>query len=79
MPTRFAQSFDPELAATIREAFNLALESAKTSVPADELEWARETVALRIIDTALGGENNVDRLRDDALAFLANAKMKKRA
>ena len=79
MPSRFAQSFDPELADTMREAFNLALEAAKASVPTDELEWVRETLALRIIDTALGGESKFDRLRDDALAFLANAKMKKQA
>jgi hypothetical protein len=38
-------------------------------------EWARETIALRIIEVAQkSGERDLDRLRDDALGHLAQAK-----
>ena len=39
----------------------------------------RETLAMRIIETAQSGDHNVERLRDDALAHLANQKIWKRA
>ena len=42
-------------------------------------EWARETLALRIIEMTERGERNIDRLRSDALAYLSNAKPQKQA
>jgi hypothetical protein len=41
-------------------------------------DWAREVLALRIIETAQGGETDVNRLRDDALTHLANLRVQKK-
>jgi hypothetical protein len=81
MPTYYAptQVFDPPLAKLMRDAFLAAWESVKVSGSVDAApyrsEWARQTLALRIIDMAQVRERDVDRLRDDALAHLAKAKM----
>jgi hypothetical protein len=81
MPTRYApdKSFDPAIADAMGEAFHLAWQSVAGSpyVLGAKEEWTREILALRIIDTAQAGEHDVTRLRDDALAHLANAKLKK--
>ena len=36
-------------------------------------DWARKTIATRIINMALRGERDPDRLSDDALAYLVQA------
>jgi hypothetical protein len=80
MPARDAPGthFDPAVAIVIREAFGSAWESLKSNGSPDmvdgKAEWARETIALRIIDMAQRGERDASKLRDDALAFLAQAK-----
>ena len=85
MPTRYAPHihFDPEIAVIMREAFNSAWESVKAGgdpqMVDGKAEWARETLALRIIDRAQAGERDAKRLHLDALAHLANAKMQKQA
>jgi hypothetical protein len=67
----------------MREAFNAAWDCVKSDGSPDladgKAEWARETLALRIIDRAQAGERDVQRLRVDALAHLANARMQKQA
>ena len=85
MPTRYApnKSFDPELANAMSEAFTAAWESVKLNASPDMMngnaDWARETLAMRIIDRAQAGECDVKRLHLDAVAHLANAKIEKRA
>jgi hypothetical protein len=55
--------FDPPLAKLMRDAFLAAWESVKASGSVDAApyrsEWARETLALRIIDMAQVGERDV--------------------
>jgi hypothetical protein len=69
---------DPATVTLMSKAFSGALEKLKQSdirYPDDQDEWVRETLALRIIETAQnGGERDLDRLRDDALGHLAQAK-----
>jgi hypothetical protein len=85
MPLRYLPnaSFDPQTAEVMREAFNSAWEALKASGDPQlvdaKAEWARETLALRIIDRAQRGERDVERLQLDAIAHLANSKMEKRA
>lgn len=83
MLTRFVPdiSFDPELANAMGEAFEGAWKSLKDYGSIDakpsRAAWARETLALRIIETAQAGERDVNRLRDDAIAHLAHSKMQR--
>jgi hypothetical protein len=83
MPTRYAsnQVFDPAVAELMRIAFETAWESVIASGSVDAApyrsDWARETLALRIIELAQSGERDVDKLRKDALAHLAKATMPK--
>ena len=62
----------------MHEAFESALGKLKESsivYPGPESEWARETLALRIIETVQqGGELDLDRVRDDALVHLARTR-----
>ena len=79
MPTRYAPDtyFDPAVAMVMREAFDSAWEFLKSNgspYTDGKSEWARETLALRIIDTSLKGERDAIKLREDALGFLAQAK-----
>ena len=71
------QPFDPELADTMRLAFNTAWQSLLVSrsdlVASFRAEATREALALRIIDMAKFGERDVIRLRDDAVAHVAVA------
>jgi hypothetical protein len=82
MPTQYApnKSFDPELAELMQKAFEAAwqslLQSHDVNAQPSRAAWARETLALRIIDTAQEGERDPDILRDDALAHLAHAESK---
>ena len=79
MLTRYSAKdvvFDPETIETMGKAFNAALESLRQSgTQYSDGEWVRETLALRIIETVQkDGECDLDRLRDDALTYLAHAK-----
>jgi hypothetical protein len=62
----------------MHNAFENALGKLKESsivYPGPESEWARETLALRIIETVQKrGERDLDRVSDDALVHLAQAK-----
>jgi hypothetical protein len=57
------------------KAFESALAKLKESsivYPGTQEEWARETLALRIIETVQQrGERDLDRVREDALLHLA--------
>jgi hypothetical protein len=80
VPTRYAKDIivDPATAALMSKAFEGALAKLSESsivYPGAQAEWARETLALRIIETVQQrGERNLDRVRDDALLHLAQAK-----
>ena len=69
---------DPAHVEIMSKAFSSALDKLQQSgilFPPHYQEWARETLALRIIETAQkSGERNLDRLRDDALRYLSQAK-----
>jgi hypothetical protein len=80
MPERF-KTFDPKSATAMGDAFNAAWDSLTRHADYKDgtEDWARETLALRIIETAQGGETDAERLRDDALAHLANLRIQKRA
>jgi hypothetical protein len=77
MPTRYAPDkvFDPQTAEAMREAFEAAWALVEVSGDPKLLdgkaEWAREILALRIIDKAQEGERDSIKLRNDALTFLA--------
>jgi hypothetical protein len=65
----------------MRDAFNAAWDSLTGCADYKDgtADWAREVLAMRIIETAQAGERDVSRLRDDALAHLARLKVQKRA
>jgi hypothetical protein len=77
MPMRYAPgaSFDPQVAIAMSEAFHSAWDVVKAApdMADGKADWAKETLALRIIETAQRGEHNVARMREEALAYLANA------
>lgn len=65
------QSFDP----AITNLMGCALDSAWASLSPGETaphkrDWARETMALRIIEAVKGGERDNTRLRQEALLYL---------
>ena len=80
IPSPQHRVFNPQLADKMGDAFHAAwdLLVASGSVYAQPFraEWTRETLARRIIETARGGEADVDRLRDDAIAYLSDAASK---
>ena len=64
----------PRRRALLQESIESALGTLKESsivYPEPESEWARETLALRIIETV---QQRGDRVRDDALVHLARAR-----
>jgi hypothetical protein len=76
MPMRYSDAcFDPQVAMAMSAAFNSAWEAVKDApdMADGKADWAKETLGLRIIETAQRGEHNVARLQADALAHLANA------
>ena len=83
MPMRYAPTtyFDPQVAMVMSEAFSSAWDVVRIEpdMKDGKADWARETLALRIIETTQGGEHDVDRLRDDAVAHLADAKVQAQA
>ena len=80
MPSK-STAFNPEAATAMGDAFNAAWDSLTGAADycGGTAESAREVLAMRIIETAQAGERNVTRLRDDALAHLANLRIQKRA
>ena len=68
----------PATAALMSKAFESAfakLNESSIIYPDAQAEWARETLALRIIETVQQrGERDLERVRDDALLHLAQAK-----
>jgi hypothetical protein len=80
VPIRYVKDIvvDPATAALMSKAFESALAKLKESsivYPEAQVEWARETLALRIIETVQKrGERHLERIRDDALLHLAQTK-----
>ena len=74
---RTDKSFDPEATHAMGVAFDSAWDDLEASgnifSPQCTAGWARKTIATRIINMALRGERDPDRLSDDALAYLAHA------
>jgi hypothetical protein len=71
------KSFDPEATDAMGVAFDSAWQvleaSGKFFNSHFTADWARKTIATRIIDMALRGERDPARLSDDALAYLIHA------
>ena len=80
MPTRYVKDIvvDSATAALMRKAFESALAKltdAGVVLPDAHAEWARETLALRIIETVQKrNERDLERVRDDALLHLAESR-----
>jgi hypothetical protein len=76
MPVRYVPDtpFKPEVEEVTRYASEVAWKSledcASAFVALNRAEWAREVLALRIVETAQLGERDPDKLCKDALAFL---------
>ena len=70
------KSFDPEATHAMGVAFDSAWHDLEASgnifSPQFTADWARKRIATRIINMALRGERDPDRLCDDALAYLAH-------
>ena len=58
-------------------AFNAALDALPDTPDQARADWIRDTLAMRIIEKAQSGERDITRLRDDALAYLANLTVQK--
>ena len=80
MPTRFP-SFGAKQAHAMGDAFNAALDSLTSHADCKDgaADWVREVLALRIIEMAQAGMTDVEQLRDDALAHLANLRIQNKA
>jgi hypothetical protein len=78
MQKKITKAFDPQVADLMKAAFEGAWTALKVSGSVDaapyRADWARETLALRIIDRAHHGERDTAALRDDALVYLAQAR-----
>ena len=74
---RTDKSFDPEATHAMGVAFDSAWHDLEASGnifgPRFTADWARKRIATRIINMALRGERDPDRLCNDALAYLAHA------
>lgn len=74
---RTDKSFDPEATHAMGAAFDSAWDDLEASgnifSPQFTADWARKKIATRIINMALRGERDPDRLSDDGLAYLAHA------
>jgi hypothetical protein len=74
---RTDKSFDPEATNAMGAAFDSAWQDLEASGnifgPKFTADWARKTIATRIINMVHRGERDPDRLSDDALAYLAHA------
>jgi hypothetical protein len=71
------KSFDPEATHAMGVAFDSAWHDLEASgnIFSSQFtaDWARKRIATRIINMVHRGERDPDRLRDDALAYLAHA------
>ena len=80
--SQMSGSFDPELATLMRAAFETAWNSLTACGSVDTVpyraEWARETIARYIIEATQRGERNVAKLREEAIAHLANARFERK-
>lgn len=80
VPSPQHRVFNPQLADSMGDAFRAAWDmlvgSGSVYAQPFRAEWTRETLARRIIEMARGGERDVDRLRDDAVAYLGEAARK---
>ena len=69
--------FDPEAAAAMGLAFDAAWQKLLVRGTHLAAPWhaeaTREALAMQIIDVAKTGERDVNRLRDDAVAFVLHA------
>jgi hypothetical protein len=74
---RADKSFDPDATHAMGVAFDSAWQVLEASGNIFNshftADWARKTIATRIINMALRGERDPDRLSDDALAYLVHA------
>jgi hypothetical protein len=70
-PIILDQSFDPEVTKLMGNTLDAAWVSLTPGETAPHKRgWARETLALRIIEAVKGGERDAARLRQDALVYL---------
>jgi hypothetical protein len=67
------------MAEAFHSAWDLLTLGGNAQDPRVNVQSARETLALRIIEAAKAGERDATRLRDDALAYLTNLSVQKRA
>lgn len=71
------QPFDPQMAHAMGLAFDTAwqklLVSGSALAASGYAEATREALAMHIIDLAKAGERDINRLRDDAVAFVLQA------
>jgi hypothetical protein len=65
------------LAEALEQAWKTVQESGATLATSGHAEATRELLALRIIEIAQLGERDSNRLRDDALAYLARTNLKR--
>jgi hypothetical protein len=74
-----ASAFDDNEVRTLVDAFERSWKAVQDSgapVAANRSEAVRELLALRIVEIAQLGERDADRLRDDALLYLARSNVK---
>lgn len=74
LPPKQFEPFDAQTADTMAAAFSSAwsdlTQAGQAPATGPAAERMREVLALRIIDRAGQGERDLDRLRDDAIAFV---------
>ena len=83
LPFAEYKPFDPQISDAMGLAFDTAwqklLVSGSALASSGYADATREALAMHIIDLAQGGERNVARLRDDAVAFVLQALQRKQA
>ena len=82
-PFMDAQPFDPATCDAMGLAFNTACQKVLVSgshlASSRYADAIREALAMHIIELAKRGERDVNRLRDDAVAFVLDALQRKQA
>jgi hypothetical protein len=82
-PFKEGQPFDPATCDAMGLAFDSAWQKLLVSGTHLAASWyadaTREALAMHIIDLAKRGERDVNRLRDDAVAFVLDALQRKQA
>jgi hypothetical protein len=77
LPFAEHKPFDPTIAEAMRTAFDSAwqrlMASGSTLASPSSADKTREALAMHIIDLAQRGEHDVNRLCDDAVAFVLDA------